>query len=178
MKKVLSFIYDLHKKHGIGMRIIKTAISVHICLITMYLLKGELSFYACMGAIISMQDTLENSKKHGFNRIIATFIGGAMSVPAIFLTRNVSSPYLFQICVTVAVIATLYISNKFNKKESAAVACFVLLSVIILNKGSAPYAFAFRRFAETAYGVIVSIIINLTINFPKKKGPDELAEES
>lgn len=178
MKKVLSFIYDLHKKHGIGMRIIKTAISVHICLITMYLLKGELSFYACMGAIISMQDTVKNSKRHGLNRIISTFIGGAMSVPTIFLTKNISSPFLYQICITIAVIATLYVSNKFNKKEAAAVACFVLLSVIILNKGSEPYVFAFWRFAETSFGVIVSIIINLSINFPKKKEPDELAEES
>lgn len=178
MKKVLSFIYDLHKKHGIGMRIIKTAISVHICLITIYLLKGELSFYACMGAIISMQDTVANSKRHGINRIMATFIGGAMSVPTIFLTRSVTSPYVYQICITIAVIATLYVSNKFNKKESAAVACFVLLSVIILHKGSEPYAFAFWRFAETAFGVIVSIIINLTINFPKNKEPDELIEES
>lgn len=178
MKKMLSFLYDFHKKHGIGMRIIKTAISVHICLITMYLIKGDLSFYACMGAIISMQDTVENSKRHGFNRVISTFIGGAMAVPAIFLTRNITSPYLFQVCITIAVIATLYASNKFNKKEAAAVACFVLLSVIILNKDSDPYAFAFKRFAETAFGVIVSIIINLTINFPKKKEPDDPIEET
>ena len=45
----------------IGMRNIKTAISVFLCLVLFESVNRDNSFYACIAAIICMQQTVENT---------------------------------------------------------------------------------------------------------------------
>ena len=67
----------------IGLRNIKTAISVCICLI----LFSKDPFFAAIASIMCMQDTVEHSLKIATNRVVGTLLGGLLGLIFLYLTR-------------------------------------------------------------------------------------------
>ena len=79
----------------IGMRNIKTAISVFLCITLFNLFKRDNAFYACIAAVICMKDTYENSLSIGINRLLGTFLGGLFGIITIYLLSflpSISTP--------------------------------------------------------------------------------------
>ena len=93
----------------IGMRNIKTAFSVFICIALFNLFKRDNAFYACIAAVICMKDTYENSLSIGINRLLGTFLGGLLGI--ITIPRPIT-PLLVQGCNPLtAVCAAEWISS-------------------------------------------------------------------
>ena len=88
----------------IGLRNIKSAISVFICLV---LLKDN-HFYASIAAIICLQTTVANSIKVGKNRAIGTILGGLWGLIVLyfinFINYNISNNFLCNLLIYVFVI--------------------------------------------------------------------------
>lgn len=59
----------------IGMRIVKSALAVFVCLL-IDRLRGGMPFYAAIAAILCMQPDVANSLKTAANRVIGTLVGG------------------------------------------------------------------------------------------------------
>ncbi|MDT2191533.1 FUSC family protein [Paenibacillus larvae] len=70
----------IRKLPRIGMRNVKTAIAVLLCILILRLFQIESPFYACIAAVITMQNTVEDSYETGINRIIGTLIGAAIGL--------------------------------------------------------------------------------------------------
>lgn len=168
---------DLHRRYGIGMRIVKTALCVFICMVCADLVKQPPPFYACIAAVLCLQDTVENTVRFGINRLIATAVGGIVGIVLIFFTSTISYDLLYQVCVTIAVIVSLYICS-IIKRQAAAVSCVVLLSITLNHVQDAPYIFALWRMAETAFGVVVAIVINRFIKPPKPKAEKQVPQDN
>lgn len=175
----------------IGMRNIKTALSVFVCLV-FYLLcefafglvqAGDSSFYrllefllnrkdvsyACVAAIVSMQSSVEDSVAFGKSRLIGTAVGGIIGiimVASVPLSNHTVFSYML---VSLGVVITIYICNVIKNSSASAVACIVFLIIVLsIDSGSSAVPYAINRMIDTAIGILISVPINYYIRAPKR----------
>ena len=147
----------------IGARNLKTSLSVFICIIVFELLGRSSAFFACIAAMMCMQDTVENSYKMGKNRMLGTFLGAVVGLllTAIF---NVLSIQHFIVYALLCIL--------FNCKGAINSACIVVFAIMTNLKGVGSYDYAFNRILDTFIGVIIAIIINRLV-YPYQKKTEE-----
>lgn len=157
----------------VGLRTIKTAISVFLCLA---LLPDE-PFFACLTAVFCLQDTVENSIKMGKNRGIGTIFGASVGliIMVIFkkLTNDIQSVFISKtiiyLLIAVGIIIVIYTTHTIIKLPGAInIACIAFLGVTTAHAYSAPVYYAINRTFETLCGIVIAIIVNKTINPPHK----------
>ncbi|MGL5351694.1 MAG: FUSC family protein [Clostridium sp.] len=155
---------DNFKLPKIGLRNIKTAISVSICLIIF----SKDPFFAAIAAVMCMQDTVENSVKFGVNRIVGTLIGGLTGLIFLYSTRFLHLEGLTPVITGTGVVLVIYLSNLLKKPASSAMSSLVLIAIMIAPVTSNPFVYAFKRTIETSLGIIVTILVNKYIKPPKE----------
>ena len=154
----------------IGLRNLKTALAVFICMVTFQLFGKDDSFYACIAAVICMKDTVESSFTIGKNRLIGTIIGGVLGVIAIFLINSMPNFQIMKtIFTTLGVILAIYCCNLINKPGAVTICCIVFIGIMINHDDAASYNYAIGRSIDTSVGIIIAILINKYINPPKPK---------
>lgn len=146
----------------LGLRNIKTAISVFICL----LLIKKTPIYAVVAAIICMQSTVENSVKIGKTRLIGTFVGGVLGIALLTLTRTYNLNNYVPLITACGVCIAIYISNIINIPAASAITSIVVVSIILAPSSTNPVSYAITRTIETAIGIIVAILVNKYFKFP------------
>ena len=166
----------------VGMRTIKTALCVLICLLIYKLfyyldlrfahnavvsfmhdyLFGTSPSFACIAAVICMQDTVENSVKFGISRIIGSVLGGVASV--ILSLINSRGDIFF--CVF-GVVFLIWLCNALKKKEASSISVITFLLIIIGIDFARPLVAASNRTIGTAIGAAIAITINRTIKKPQ-----------
>ena len=145
----------------IGMRNIKTAISVFICIIILRVFHNTFPFYACIAAVITMQSTVHNSFTTGKNRIIGTIIGAICGL--IFALISPNNVFL----TSLGIVFVIYFLNLVNRKNSVIIACIVFLAIMTNLKEGTPLIYSLSRVIETFIGILVSVLINYLIYHPK-----------
>ena len=148
----------------IGSRNIKTALSVLICLIF-----WPNSLFAAIAAVICVQSTVENSLKIGFNRLIGTLIGGSLSLILLYIINENHLQRFLPIIVAGGVSLDIYICNLIRKPSASSISSITLMAILIIQSSNDPLMYAVHRTVETAFGVIVAILINKYIHPPKEK---------
>lgn len=161
----------------IGMRIIKTTIAVGICFAIFYILKSNTPpLIACIGAIICMQQQMEDSKEISFIRIFGTATGAFFGMLTIILfeyTPNISTEQMY-IFITAMLILVFYGSLLLNQATTGGLSAIVFLCVALVDSNStSPIIEAFNRTIETFVGAGVSLAVN-QIQLPKRKEKDFL----
>lgn len=155
----------------IGMRMIKTAVAVAICLL-IYLLRGKqgVPVFSTIAAIICMQPYVENSVTVAFNRIIGTLTGAVMGLLVLYLFQWIPprAEFLDYAIISIAVIPAMYITVVLKKTGASAMAAVVLLSVTLSEGRYGPLVDAFNRSFETIVGILVSLGVNM-IHLPRKR---------
>jgi len=138
----------------LGMRNIKTAVSVMICITIFQILERPYPFYACIAAVICMRNNQKDTLKVGKDRMIGTMTGGFVG-------------YLFSrffeynaILIGIGISLVIYLLNCFKKQASVAIACIVFIAVMTNLKGQLPHTYAINRVVDTFIGIIVAAIIN------------------
>lgn len=159
MKKILYKISN----SKIGQRNIKTALSVFICIMLFELIGKEVSpTYACISAIMSVQDTVENSLEKGTHRVIGTFVGSILGIAFLFLGNYFQLGILLKpLLISLMIVLIIFFYNTFEKQESIAI-CSMVFIVIALNYDSNTdaYVYAIQRTFDTLVGVLVALLIN------------------
>lgn len=157
----------------IGLRTIKSAISVFLCLI----LFPSVPFFACLTAVICLQDTVSNSVKMGINRGLGTILGGAIGLVFLLFSRLVSdntptnllSKLLIYTIISIGIIVVIYSCNLINKSGAINIACIVFLAVTTAHAYEKPLHYALDRTIQTLFGILISILVNKYITPPKEK---------
>ena len=144
----------------IGARNLKTSLSVFICIIVFELLGRSSAFFACIAAMMCMQDTVENSYKMGKSRMIGTITGGLVGLALTFIALNFNITRFSGIITGIGIVITIYLLNVFNRKGSVSIACIVLIAIMTNLHGKAPYAYAVDRIIDTFIGIIIALLIN------------------
>ncbi|WP_071061051.1 FUSC family protein [Andreesenia angusta] len=145
----------------IGMRIIKSAIAVAISAVFMEYVVRDTPFFACIGAVVSMERTMEKSFEAALMRNLGTFIGGVFGMLVSFLTENVAIQAL-------GVIPVIYIINLLKKHPSIIPGCIVFFAVVYLNDANTGWIYGLRRITETFMGSIIGLGVNNLIKSPRE----------
>ena len=155
----------------IGMRMVKTAIAVAICL-AIYQLRGEqgVPVFSTIAALICMQPQVENSVTVAFNRIVGTLIGAAMGLLVLYLLQWIPEAYdwMSGLVISLAMIPTLYLTVVLKKTGAAAMAGVVVLSVTLAESMYGPVIDALNRSFETIVGIVVSLVVNV-VHLPRQR---------
>ena len=145
----------------IGMRNIKTAISVFLCIIILRAFHNTFPFYACIAAVITMQSAVHDSFTTGKNRMIGTIIGAIWGL--IFALISPNNIFL----TSIGIVFVIYFLNLLNRKNSIIIACVVFLAIMTNLKEGTPLVYSFSRVIETFIGIFVSVLVNYLIFHPK-----------
>ena len=161
----------------LGMRIIKTAIAVFLCMM-IYVLRGYqgLVIHSSIAAIICMQPYARDSKTSAINRILGTLIGAFWGLLYLFFFNSqpwmVDHMLLLYACMAVGVILCLYTCVLTHTHSSAGLAAIVFLCVIITYPDvDAPVVQTLDRCADTIIGAIVGNLVN-AFHLPRRKHPE------
>lgn len=166
-----SRIYDGFDKYRIGLRNIKTALAVLLCLLISLIFPSISPLNAGIAAIVCMQPTPGKTIETGINRFIGTMIGGVFGYVLIVLSTIIPryDDYLFVLAIPT--LMTLCISTcVWLKKYDSVVICCVVYLIIALeigdNTGSA-INYVAMRILDTIIGIGLATFINKYI-FPYK----------
>lgn len=145
----------------IGMRNIKTGISVFLCVIVSRLLNLEIPFYAGIAAVISMQSSVTSSFHAGRNRMLGTLVGAATGL--VFAIIDPGNAILCGIGVSVVI----FVTNSLKWNKSASIGCIVFLAIMTNLNGKAPVNYSLNRILDTFIGISIAVLVNYLI-FPPK----------
>lgn len=160
--------------YKIGMRAVKSAVAVSVCLILSYLFKEIEGSIACIAAIICMQPTYGKSLRKGIQRTIGTLIGGFVGYLTLvgyhlFPKINVTliSVFIMPLCL----LGVIYLCNVINYKESVQIGCVVLISVLLTynTENSSTFFYVISRVCNTIVGIVVSAVVNKFLRFGRSE---------
>lgn len=147
----------------VGMRNIKTAISVVLSILISKAFKMEYPFYTAIASIISMQSSVEASFKAGRNRILGTLVGAAVGFICALIRPGDA------LIAGVGIVAVIYVCNLLQWKESASIACVVFCAIMLNLKGGSALLYSLNRILDTFVGIVVAVAVNRLILPPQKK---------
>lgn len=185
-----------------GMRNIKTAVSVLLCLVVyvMFPLLAEITnefdgkffelltfivnrqdpMFACIAAVVVMQSTVADSVSSGKSRIYGTALGAAAGL--LFLLINLSVPvHLLNILlIAIGVVFLIYVCNLLKLQNAVSISAITFLVILISIGQKSPILYAVNRLLDTGIGIVISIFVNRYLNFPfkKEKAPEEKKDET
>ncbi len=158
-------------RYKLGLRAIKTAIAVALCMVMSYLTDKDETFIAAFAAIICMQPTYDQTFKSGLNRIFGTLIGGIVGYVFLELFKYIPMyrSWWNIILGPMCLLLVIYICNMINKKPSVSIACIVLLCCIAQPSQGVnnTLTYVIQRVLVTIYGILITIGINRFL-WPKK----------
>ena len=167
-------------RYKVGMRNIKTAVAVGICLLTFQLIGLESSYVgldkdingiqAALAATICMKSSLQNTVRTGIDRTIGTVIGSMMGVLFLLLIGSIPS-YLFVLLITAGVVIIIYLCNVLKLQASVPISIVVYLIILIVQHEVSPFAYGLIRLAETVFGIFVAYIVNRFLDVRRFKRP-------
>lgn len=156
----------------VGLRTIKSAIAVFLCLI---LLPHE-PFFACLTAVICLQDTVANSIHMAIDRGSGTVLGGVIGLLFLYICRfvnyNISNEMISKltlyIVISIGIVVVIYVCNLLKRQGSISVSCIVFLAVTTAHAYANPVYYSANRAFETFMGIIISILVNTFITPPSE----------
>ena len=152
---------------GIGMRIIKSALAVSLCMIINQF-RGEsgMVFYSQLAALWCIQEYRSNTISHAVQRIIGTVVGALFGLIYIlvcppFVGRGTLGVIYNVLFIFISVILVIYSTVLIHKKQASYFSCVVFLSIAINHIADInPYSFVWNRFLDTMIGIVVGLFIN------------------
>jgi len=154
--------------YRIGMRVVKTAVAVGICMFISLLTGGMESVpISSVAAIVTIRPTQGETIRTGVFRLAGTVIGGALGIVAVVI--GLFLPYysngLFAVVIPLLLIVNLYLCNLLNLKDSCSISCVVTIivaaNVYVDATAGEALAFTLLRLRDTFVGVTVASILNI-----------------
>ena len=152
---------------GIGMRIIKSAIAVALCILV-DLIRGDdgMVFYSMLAALWCIQMYRNNTLSNAVQRTIGTVVGALYGLVYILGYPKLVGVFghgilIETICLFVSIVLVLYTTVLIKRNQSSYFSCVVFLSIVINHIGdSNPYSFVWNRFLDTMIGIAIGILVN------------------
>lgn len=185
MKK-FKFINQLKKwstsaidpKYRVGMRVVKTAIAVMICLIISLMLDNtNIIQISAVSALITLRPSQKDTLQTGVYRTVGTIIGGLLGLLCVLIGQVL--PYyeegLFVLVIPLMIVLDFYICNVLKLYDAGVISCVVLIIVasripLPLNEA---FSYTASRVVDTLIGVVVATVLNKIFVIPRHEGENE-----
>ncbi len=152
-------------KQLVGMRTLKTGIAVVITTFLGGTFLVSNPFYAVIGTIFAMQNTVKSSFVAGKNRLLGTVLGAAIGY--VFALIHFNHP----LHLGLAVIVTIICCNALKINSSIIIAATVCVSILMgITADQDPLIYSLLRTTDTSIGIIVGILVNYYIAQPNYLG--------
>ena len=145
---------------ALGMRTIKTSISVFFCIIISSMF-GIDPFYTCIAAVSTIQSSIQSSFIVGRDRMIGSTIGAIYGV--IFSCFGNYNALL----TALALLSVIYTVNFIKSKGAVNIACIVVISIMVDPTVTSPIENGVSRLIQTLLGIVIAVLVNVTIYPPK-----------
>lgn len=149
----------MKRDYRIGMRYIKTALAVTLCILIAEGLHAEYPFFSAIAAIITMESTVAAGFIAGRNRILGTFVGAAIGL--LFVILMPENPFLSGF----GVMLIIYICHHMGWHQTISIATMVFLAIMLNLQGHDPVLYSINRIEDTLLGIIVALGVNVLV-FP------------
>lgn len=151
-----------------GMRVIKTAIAIFLCLVTMSFVDENYSSYSALVAIVCMQKDWNNSLQASKERVIGTILGAIFAIITNYVIMEfnfVNYPVISYGIIAVIMIILMMVTIAINGNEITAITCIIYLSISTVTDINEDIAyFALRRILDTFIGISIALLVNISIN--------------
>ncbi|MFV0516749.1 MAG: FUSC family protein [Aminipila sp.] len=151
-------------KYKIGLRNIKTALAVFLCLLVHFIVGPQMGLYACFAAVVCMRETVGKSWQIGWHRFLGTLIGGILGF--ILITIAQRTPYydkgLYLIMIPIGLILCIWLCTLIDKKNGVVICCVVFIGIGLepeFDKISTLYH-VIIRVIDTTIGIVVAGLVN------------------
>jgi len=168
--KDITEVVDSHldTNYRVGMRVVKTAAAVMICLLIALLTGGWDSVsIAAVSAIVTIRPTRGETMNSGVFRLLGTVIGGVIGILTVVIGLFLPfySDGLFVVVIPLALILDLYLCNVLKMQDSCTISCVVTILVAVhvdldTTVGGA-LIFTLFRLRDTFIGVVVATVMNI-----------------
>lgn len=149
------------KLKPIGMRNIKTGVSIIICVLISQIFKLEYPFYACIAAVITLSGSVFGTFKAARHRMLGTTVGAIVGLLCVIIEPRSA------ILSGLGIVVIIYICNVLEWDDSIGIAGIVFLAIMVNLKGTTPISYSVNRLIDTFIGISVAALVNYLI-FPPK----------
>ena len=153
-----------HTVPPIGMRMVKTAAAVLICLlVSMAVDREDMRIYSSIAALLCVQPYAEDTKRMAIQRIVGTAIGSVFGIATLLLEMDldIQGTLVGYIVIAAVTVPNLWIAVVLKSSNAAALSGIVFLSITVTHVTDAsPWIFAWYRASETLVGIAVGIAVN------------------
>ncbi len=150
-----------------GMRTLKTAITVVLCVALGHASPYASPFFIALAGIITIQVSTIDSYKMGRTRILGTVVGALVGL--VFAVIGPENPLL----AGVGIVVVIQICDKLKWNPAIQIATVVFMAIMTNMRGHDPLTYSLSRLADTSIGVLVALGINYFIapynNLPQIK---------
>ena len=175
MNKKSSSRFPLSRFSLPGQRIVRSVVSVWLCMILYYIrgMRGE-PFYSVIAALQCVQPYSSNMLSEGKDRIIGTLIGafwGGVVLYAELLPAGggMSTALLLLILLGVFAGLVIYSTVVLNISQYALFSAVVFLGIAMYHSDDTIfYVHIFNRTMDTIIGVVIAVIVN-SVHMPRER---------
>ena len=172
---------NLHLPHA-GMRMVKTAIAVFICLV-IYSLRGYetgsgMPSEAAVTAIVCMQPFVQDTKSYALNRLSASLLGSVWALLILLVLMDFpilsENQIVLYAVMSFGVLTSIYTAVLFRIPDAAGLAAIIYISIIVGYPNiDRPLYNAFVRILDIHIGLVVAIAVNI-LRLPRRKNRDSV----
>ena len=151
-------------RHRIGMRIIKTVISVFLCGL-MAFVRNTSALYSMFAALFCIQRSKGQTIQSSINRVLGTLVGGVVGVLTVYSmdTLNILHIDLLRyFLIALLLIPIIEFCLFIKKPDCAGMACMVVMCLAV-DPGNKPAVNSIERLFETLVGVVIACGIDMLL---------------
>ena len=148
-----------------GMRVIKTAIAVFLCLMVDKL-RGASNYYdASIAAMVCLQSDIKSTARSAFDRTMGTIFSGVYTMGFLWIFRvHLGFPedsIRYFISISIFVIPLMYMLVKLKRPGAVLNGAIVFLLVCVVPTAvEHPTLYVTRRVINTISGILIALLIN------------------
>lgn len=169
LKKLLSNYKFDPSKFKLGMRTLKTGLSVFLVLLIFHLFGWEGLQIGTLTAVFSLRESFDRSVHFGFSRIIGNSVGGFLSLLFFLINQFFHNQFwVTLVFVPIFTMLGIMINVSINNKSGIIGATAALLIITLSIPAGDTILYIFARVFETFCGVFVAILVNSDVDLLRK----------
>ncbi|OFI06298.1 hypothetical protein CLOACE_10710 [Clostridium acetireducens DSM 10703] len=138
----------------IGLRNIKTAFAVSLCIVLFDLCHRQYPFYACIASISCMKQSVSSTHSAGRYRIIGTCIGATVGLIFYMFFKESA------LSCGIGIVLVIYFCNLFKQNNSVVISCIVFIAIMTNLKGMPSEQYAINRIIDTFIGIVIAVLVD------------------
>ncbi|MGX7394994.1 FUSC family protein [Carnobacterium mobile] len=163
-------LMSIFENYRLGMRTIKTAIAVAICVLLFHFTERGTPMIASLSAIYALRENWKSSFTFGKTRILGNTIGALTATLLVLIQKYMGESFLLELIgVPIAVILIIILCDRVQNNSGiiGATAAFLIIYYTIPVDNAVQYAI--QRVFDIFIGTFIAVSVNLLIPvFPKK----------